>query len=111
MPNLCEENEVIWEEDLGDDVTEIMSAAFPEGQEGDGEKKEEEDEVMVEGGGVAGAGGGGWRRNFASFVKERYRVAHCYWSISLCLLSLILRWPLIGFMLPLCSLLLVILKR
>ena len=59
LPNWCEENEVVWEEDLGDDVTEIMSAAFPEGQEGDDEKEEEEDEVMEGGGGSAGAGGGG----------------------------------------------------
>jgi len=110
LPNWCEENEVVWKEDLGDDVTEFMSAAFPEGREGDKEKEEEEYEVMVEDGGVAGAGGGGGGKNFASFVQERYRVAHYYWSISLCLLSLILRWPLIGFLLLLCSLLLVILK-
>ncbi len=32
LPKWCKENEFVWEEDLRDDVTEIMSAAFPEGK-------------------------------------------------------------------------------
>jgi hypothetical protein len=47
-----------------------MSAAFPEGQEGDEEKEDEEDEVMVEDGGVAGAGGGGGRGTLPLLSKK-----------------------------------------
>ena len=72
LPNWCEENEVIWEEDLGDDVTEIMSEAFPEEQEGDEEEEEEEEEVVVEDGGVAGAVGGGGGGTVTSLSKKGF---------------------------------------